>query len=110
MRQRYNNNTKSPKPKENQLEILKIYVFCQKIQHNTLGPGERCWFYVSIYENAPKICCIFPLKVATTLLSGSEKGTTGVWQSHSYSWCRGYMPTLQALAYIEGYNGTSRPI
>ena len=29
-------------------------------------------------ENAPKNCGIFPLKVATTLLSGSRKGTTGV--------------------------------
>ena len=43
MRQRYNNNTKRPKPKEDQLGILKIYAFCQKIQQKTLGPGERCW-------------------------------------------------------------------
>ena len=31
MRQRYNDNTKRPKPKENKLGILKIYAFCQKI-------------------------------------------------------------------------------
>ena len=54
MRQRYNDNTKRPKPKENQLGILKIYAFCQKIQQKTSGPGERCWCYISIYENAPK--------------------------------------------------------
>ena len=54
MRQRYNNNTKRPKPKENQLGILKIYAFCQEIQQNTAGPRERCWCYVNIYENAPK--------------------------------------------------------
>ena len=40
MRQRYNNNTKGPKPKENQLGILKIYPFCQKIQQRASGPGE----------------------------------------------------------------------
>ena len=32
MRQKYNDNTKRPKPKENKLGILKIYAFCQKIQ------------------------------------------------------------------------------
>ena len=32
MRQRYNNNTTMSKPQENQLGILKIYTFCQKIQ------------------------------------------------------------------------------
>ena len=62
--------------KENQLGILKIYAFCQKIQRKTSSPGECCWCYISIYENAPQNCCIFPLKVATTLLSGSRKGTT----------------------------------
>ena len=78
MRQRYNDNTKRPKPKENQLGILKIYAFCQKIQQKTSDPGECCWCYASIYENAPQNCCIFPLKVATTLLSGSRKGATVV--------------------------------
>ena len=32
MRQRYNDNTTMSKPQENQLGILKIYTFCQKIQ------------------------------------------------------------------------------
>ena len=73
MRKRYTDNTKRPKPKENQRGIIKIYAFCQKIQQMTSGPGERCWCYVSIYENAPKNCRIFPLKVATTLLSGSRR-------------------------------------
>ena len=40
MSQRYNDNTKRPKPKENQLMILKTYVFCQKIWQRALGPGE----------------------------------------------------------------------
>ena len=40
MRQIYNDNTKKPKPKENQLGILKIYAFCQKIQQKTSDPGE----------------------------------------------------------------------
>ena len=48
MRQRYNNNAK-----ENQLGLLKVYAFCQKIQQKTSSPGECCWCYVSIYENAP---------------------------------------------------------
>ena len=41
MRQIYNDNTKKPKPKENQLGILKIYAFCLKIQQKTSDPGER---------------------------------------------------------------------
>ena len=31
MSQRYHDNTKRPKPKENQLGILNIYTFCWKI-------------------------------------------------------------------------------
>ena len=50
---RYNENTKRPEQEENQLGILKSYAFWQKIQLKTLGPGECCWCYVSIYENAP---------------------------------------------------------
>ena len=83
MRKRYTNNTKRPKPKENQLGILKIAAFCQKIQQKTSGPGEHCWCYVS-------------------LLSGSKKGTVGVLQSHNCGQYQGYMLTLQALAYTEG--------
>ena len=77
MRKRYTDNTKRPKPNENQLGILKIYAFCQKIQQKTSGPGQRCLCYVSMRMYS-KNCHIFPLKVATTLLSGSMKGTTGV--------------------------------
>ena len=62
MRQRYKDNTKRPKPKENQLEILKIYASCQKIQQKTLGPGECCWCFVSIYEKAPKKLSHLPTK------------------------------------------------
>ena len=42
MSQRYNGDTKRPKPKEIQLGILKIYAFCWKIQQRALGPGESC--------------------------------------------------------------------
>ena len=41
MSQRYNDNIKRPKPKENQLGILKNYAFCQKIQQRASGPGEN---------------------------------------------------------------------
>ena len=37
---KYSDNTKRPKSKENQLGILKIYAFCQKIQQRALGTGE----------------------------------------------------------------------
>ena len=40
MSQRYNDDTKRPKSKENQLEILKIYAFCQNIQQRASGLGE----------------------------------------------------------------------
>ena len=43
-----------------------------------LGSGrERCWGYVSIFENTLKICCISPLKLAANLLGGSGKGAVG---------------------------------
>ena len=37
---KHNDNAERPKPKENQLGILKIYAFCQKIQQSASGPGE----------------------------------------------------------------------
>ena len=82
MRQRYNGNTKRPKPKENQLGILGISSreFTHYVGNSAEGLGsrrERCWGYVSIFENTFKSCRISPLKVATTLLSGSGKGAVG---------------------------------
>ena len=56
--------TKWPKPKENQLWILKI---CRR---------EHCWGYVSMRMH-PKNYHIFPLKVAKALLSASRKDKTG---------------------------------
>ena len=38
---------------------------------------ELCQGYQSIYENIPKKLLHLPLKVATTLLSGSRKGPVG---------------------------------
>ena len=51
MSQIYNNNTKRPKLKENQLGILEIS------GNSAEGLGFRrecCWGYVSIFENTPK--------------------------------------------------------
>ena len=82
MSQTYNNNTKRPKWKENQLEILGIssreFTFSLGNSAEGLGPRtECCWGYISIFENTPKSCCLSPLKVAATLLSGSGKGAVG---------------------------------
>ena len=40
MCQKYNSNTKLPKPQDTQLEILKMYTFCRKVQQRASGPGE----------------------------------------------------------------------
>ena len=40
---------KKPESKENQLGILKIYAFCQKIQQRASGPGEStAWLHIYI--------------------------------------------------------------
>ena len=72
--QRYNDNTKRPKSKENQPGIFKIIL----LENSAEGLGSRrehCWGYISIYtgEKLPQL----PLKVAATLLSGSRKGPVG---------------------------------
>ena len=63
MSQTYNDNTKRPKPKENQLGILGIS--SREFKHSVgnsaegLGSGrERCWGYLSIFKNTPKNCRI----------------------------------------------------
>ena len=56
MRQRYNGNTKGPKPKENQLGIFKIYAFCQKIQQRASGQREStAGLCIYLGECTPKI-------------------------------------------------------
>ena len=82
MSQTYNDNTKRPKLKENQLGILEISSreFMHSVRNSAEGLGsgrECCWGYISIFENTPKSCRISPLKVVATLLSGSGKGTIG---------------------------------
>ena len=78
MSHRCSGKTKRPKPKENQLGILKIYLFCRKIQQRASGLGESdaevAYLSMRIHE---KSCRIFPLKVAATLLSGSRKNVVG---------------------------------
>ena len=86
------------------MHFARKFVKRPQVQESTAGVT-----YLSMRMH-PKNCCIFPLKVATNLLSGTRKGTTGVQQSHSYGRCQGFMLTLQALAYIEGNNRTSSPI
>ena len=52
---RYNDNIKRPRPQDAQLEILRIYASCRKIQKRVSGPGVRCWRYVvHVFENTPK--------------------------------------------------------
>ena len=78
MSQTHNDNTKKPESKENQLGILGISSREFTDSVGNLAEGlrsrralQRC---ISIFENTPKSCCISPLKVAATLLSGSGKG------------------------------------
>ena len=78
MNHTYNDNTKRPKPKENQLGILEISSreFTHSVGNSTEGLGcrrEHCCGFA----NTLKSCRISPLKVATTLLSGSGKGAVG---------------------------------
>ena len=111
MSQRHNDNIKIPKPKENQLGILKIYAFCWNIQQSASGSGESTVgvVYLSMRIHL-KSCHFFSVEIATTLFSDSMKGTVGVSQSHSYVQCQGYMLTLQALTHIEQNNQNGRPI
>ena len=75
MSQRYDDNTKRPKPKKKvQLGILKIYAFYWKIQQRALGPGESTAGITTAVRIHQKSCGIFPLKVRATLLNGSKKG------------------------------------
>ena len=78
----YNDNTKRPKPKDNQLGILGISSreFTHSVGNSaeSLRSGrEQCWGYASFFENTPKSCCISPLKVTVTLFSSSGKGAAG---------------------------------
>ena len=58
-----------------------------------------------------KNCCIFPLTVASTLHSGSRKGTVGALVDTQLRPVSGlHMLILQALTYIEGHDLTGRPI
>ena len=82
MSQIHNVNTKRPKPKENQPGILGIS--SREFMHSAgnlaedLGFSTARFTYLSLRIH-PKSYCIFPLKVAATLLSGSGKGTVGAY-------------------------------
>ena len=56
MSQRYNDNTRRLKLKENQRRNLK----------RAMGPGKRAAGVTYLREYNQKSCCIFPLKVAAT--------------------------------------------
>ena len=77
MSQRYNGNTKRPKPQDTQLRILKFYGFSRKIQQKASGPEEGAAGVTYPSMRIPlKSCHIFPLKVFTTSLSGSKKNSS----------------------------------
>ena len=82
MSQIYNENTKVPKPKENQVGILGISSreFMDSVGNSAEGLEFRrkhCRDYVSTFENTPKRCRISTPKVDTTLFSGSGKSAVG---------------------------------
>ena len=65
MSQTYNDNTKRPKPKENQLGILGISSreFRHSVENSAEGIGSRrecCWGFVSIFEDTPKVAASLP--------------------------------------------------
>ena len=79
MSQWYEDNTKRPKLWGTQLEIIKFYTFCGKIQQNVLGPGKSD--AVVMFQSMrihQKSCYMFPLKFAAALLNCSRKGTVRV--------------------------------
>ena len=81
MSQSYKGNTKRPKLKQNQLGILRIYAFCQKIQQRA---GESTAAVpIFVWEYNWKVAACSPPKLAITLFSVSWKGTVGASQSHS---------------------------
>ena len=58
---KHNDNAERPKPKENQLGILNIYAFCQKIQQSASGPGESiAGFCIYLWECIKKIATSSP--------------------------------------------------
>ena len=106
MSQRYLENKKRPNPKENQIEILRFFEFCQKFQQRAPGLGERCyWGYISMRIHL-KSCLIFPRKVCNF----TQWLKVGAYQSHCQGWCQGYMLKLQALMYMEENDRTGGPI
>ena len=59
MSQIYSDNTKEPKPKKNQLEILGISSrefthFAGNSAEGLRSRREHCWGYISVFENTPK--------------------------------------------------------
>ena len=66
-------------------EHLAMYLcILLEIQQSALGPRKSASgvTYLSLRIN-PKSCCIFPLKVVATLLSGSRKSTVGALRLHA---------------------------
>ena len=98
MSKRYNDHKKTPKPKENQQGILKMYALSQKIEQRASGSEESTAevmylsMIISIYlvvQQRPQLeHSSLEFMVATPTI----------------------MLKLQALAYIVGNNWTNRPI
>ena len=71
MSQRYNDNTRRPKLKENQLRNLK----------RALGPGERATGVTYLSECNHKSWCIFPLKFMHLSYTHASYKTTTTWEN-----------------------------
>ena len=71
---RYNDNTKRPKLKENQLKIFKNIHILPENSAESQAQERVTYLSMRIHWES---CCIFPQKVAKTFLSGSRKGAVG---------------------------------
>ena len=78
MSQIYNENTKTPKAKGDLRNLIQgIYTFCWKFNRGPWAQESAAETTYLSLRICTKSCYIFPLKVATTLLSGSGKGAVG---------------------------------
>ena len=49
-----NDNTKRPNPQDIQLGVSKIYILAENLAESLGSRRERCWGYVSIFQNTPE--------------------------------------------------------
>ena len=73
MSQRYNDNIKRQKPKENQLGILNLHISPENSEEGLGSRRECCWHYVSMRIH-PKSCRIFPPKSCCNFTQWFKEG------------------------------------